>query len=36
MEMNCVFTLAIRRKDSKKVINAFNEVYGITLLEEED
>ncbi|WP_299151221.1 YigZ family protein [uncultured Dokdonia sp.] len=36
MEMNCVFTLAIRRKESAKVIKAFNEVYGITLLEDED
>ncbi|WP_339845345.1 YigZ family protein [Dokdonia sp. Asnod3-C12] len=35
MEMDCVFHLAIRRKESEKVIEAFNEVYGINLLKED-
>ena len=35
MEMDCVFHLAIRRKESEKVIEAFNEVYGINLLKDE-
>ncbi len=33
MELSCRFDLSIRRKEANKVIGAFNEVYGIDLLE---
>lgn len=33
MELDCTFTLAIRRKEAAKVIEAFNDVYGIDLLD---
>ncbi len=34
MEIDCLFTLAIRRKESQKVIKAFDDVYGINLIKE--
>lgn len=34
MELHCVFDLAIRRKESKKVIEAFEKTYGINLIED--
>lgn len=34
MELNCVFKLAIRQKEAAKVMQAFNDVYGIELLED--
>lgn len=33
MELNCMFKLAIRRKEADMVIGAFSDVYGIELLE---
>lgn len=33
MELNCMFKLAVRRKEADMVIGAFSDVYGIELLE---
>lgn len=34
MELNCLFKLAVRRKEADRVIGTFSDVYGIDLLED--
>jgi hypothetical protein len=36
MQLDCTFRVSIRQKEAKKVIGAFEEVYGIERLKEDD
>ena len=36
LELNCQYTIPVRKKDAQQIFNLFDNTYGITIKEDED